>query len=301
MQKKIQVFVSSTYKDLKEAREKVIDALHMIDIFPIVMENFPATSVNQESYIKDKMQEADIVIIIIGSRYGSIISNGPNRGISYTELEYRTANLLNKPILAFLPDSFNNEGTNIQIDYPDKLNIFKESLKQSLVKFWKNPDHLATLVIASVVNEIKYLSKVINENSEATGSDKFIEDTYKLKRIFYSLGINYSILKLIKEINIFQGITLKDFDTLKNFENKIDELLDCAPLLKRSYIYRYIENFNDILKIYTDYIEEISIISNGKLLYNQEKYGEDGKVLYNKNVVIVHLLVEKYEYIKKLI
>lgn len=301
MQKKIQVFVSSTYKDLKEAREKVIKALHAIDIFPIGMEFFPAASINQESYIKDKIKEADIVVVIIGSRYGSVISEGPNKGISYTELEYRTATLLKKPILAFLPNDLNNNALDKQIDSSENLNNFKESLKQSLVNFWDNPDHLATQVIISIINEIKYTFKINIEIPEETSSDKFIEDTYKLKRDFYMLGVNDSIRKLITEMNIFQGISLKDFDAFKNFENKLDELLGRAPLLKRSHVYRHIRNFNDILKIYTDYIEEISTLSNGKLLYNQEKYGENGKILYNKNLVIVHLLIEKYDNISNLI
>ena len=40
MEKKYQIFISSTYEDLKEAREKVRDAILSMMHFPIGMEMF---------------------------------------------------------------------------------------------------------------------------------------------------------------------------------------------------------------------------------------------------------------------
>ena len=42
MNKKYQVFVSSTYKDLTEERQEVIQALLELDCIPVGMEMFPA-------------------------------------------------------------------------------------------------------------------------------------------------------------------------------------------------------------------------------------------------------------------
>jgi hypothetical protein len=50
--KRYQVFVSSTYEDLKEERNEVLQALLELDCIPCGMEYFPATDDTQWNYIK---------------------------------------------------------------------------------------------------------------------------------------------------------------------------------------------------------------------------------------------------------
>ena len=52
MDKRFQVFVSSTYVDLKEARQKVIQTLMEMDCIPAGMELFPAADEEQWEFIK---------------------------------------------------------------------------------------------------------------------------------------------------------------------------------------------------------------------------------------------------------
>ncbi len=47
MEKKYQVFVSSTYKDLSEERQEVMQALLELDCIPVGMELFPAADDDQ--------------------------------------------------------------------------------------------------------------------------------------------------------------------------------------------------------------------------------------------------------------
>lgn len=47
MEKKYQVFVSSTYVDLREERQQVIQALLELDCIPSGMELFPAADEDQ--------------------------------------------------------------------------------------------------------------------------------------------------------------------------------------------------------------------------------------------------------------
>ena len=98
MEKRYQVFVSSTYEDLKEERQEVIHALLELECIPSGMELFPATNEDQWSLIKKVIDECDYYLLIYGGRYGSI---GPN-GYSYTEMEYRYALEIEKPIIAFI-------------------------------------------------------------------------------------------------------------------------------------------------------------------------------------------------------
>jgi hypothetical protein len=52
MDKKYQVFLSSTYKDLIVEREEVIQALLELDCIPVGMELFPAAADDQWTLIK---------------------------------------------------------------------------------------------------------------------------------------------------------------------------------------------------------------------------------------------------------
>ena len=90
MDKKYQVFISSTYKDLIEARAKVRDAILSMYHFPVGMEVFGAANEEQWQIIRETIDSSDYYVLIIAQRYGSVIPEGlPDAGISYTEKEFR--------------------------------------------------------------------------------------------------------------------------------------------------------------------------------------------------------------------
>ncbi|MGP5383387.1 DUF4062 domain-containing protein [Glutamicibacter arilaitensis] len=59
MNKREQVFVSSTFEDLKEARDTVIFGLLEADCFPAGMELFPASNASQWELIKSIIDDSD--------------------------------------------------------------------------------------------------------------------------------------------------------------------------------------------------------------------------------------------------
>jgi len=59
LEKRYQVFVSSTYADLKEERQKVIQALMELDCIPAGMELFPAADEEQFEFIKRVIDDCD--------------------------------------------------------------------------------------------------------------------------------------------------------------------------------------------------------------------------------------------------
>ncbi|WP_420830026.1 DUF4062 domain-containing protein [Croceicoccus hydrothermalis] len=81
-----QVFVSSTFTDLKEERAEVIQAPWEMDCIPTGMEAFVASNEDQWSGIQKVIDESDYYVLIIGGRYGSLTSEG----ISYTEKNINT-------------------------------------------------------------------------------------------------------------------------------------------------------------------------------------------------------------------
>ena len=145
MEKKYQIFISSTYTDLVEERKKVRDTILSMLHFPVGMEIFGAADEEQWEIIKDTIDSSDYYVLLVAHRYGSIIENGPDAGISYTEKEYRYAKEKGIPILAFLiDDNVPVLPEKMEKDYPEKLKAFKQEVKTGrLVEWWKNSDDLA--------------------------------------------------------------------------------------------------------------------------------------------------------------
>ena len=88
IERKYQVFLSSTFEDLRVEREKVQQALLEVGCIPMGMEIFPPSYETQWEYIKKVIKQCDYYILIIAGKYGTI---NQTTGISYTEQEYRYA------------------------------------------------------------------------------------------------------------------------------------------------------------------------------------------------------------------
>ena len=104
MEKKYQIFISSTYVDLKEERQKAIDSILVLYQFPVGMEMFSAADEEQWEIIKETIDTSDYYVLIVGMKYGSVIESGPDAGISYTEKEFNYALSQGIPVLAFVMD-----------------------------------------------------------------------------------------------------------------------------------------------------------------------------------------------------
>lgn len=63
MDKKYQVFISSTYKDLIEARAKVRDAILSMYHFPVGMELFGAANEEQWQIISETIDSSEVSIL----------------------------------------------------------------------------------------------------------------------------------------------------------------------------------------------------------------------------------------------
>jgi hypothetical protein len=83
MEKRYQVFVSSTYDDLRDERREVMQALLKTKCIPTGMELFPAANDDSLTHIKRFIAQCDYYIVIVGRRYGSL---GPDDK-SFTERE----------------------------------------------------------------------------------------------------------------------------------------------------------------------------------------------------------------------
>ncbi|MDU0369565.1 DUF4062 domain-containing protein [Hymenobacter endophyticus] len=98
MDKRYQVFVSSTFADLQDERKKVQQAIMELDCIPAGMELFPAIDEEQFEFIKKIIDDSDYYLLIIGGRYGTLSETG----VSYTEMEYHYAISKGIKVIAFL-------------------------------------------------------------------------------------------------------------------------------------------------------------------------------------------------------
>jgi hypothetical protein len=155
MNKRYQVFVSSTYADLKEERQRVTQALMEMDCIPAGMELFPAADEEQWLFIKRIIDDCDYYLLIVGGRYGSVTSDG----ISYTEKEFDYAVSLGLRVIALVHGEPHNIPFGKSEQNPvlrDRLENFKEKVMTGrLIKFWKSLEELPGLVALSLSKTIK--------------------------------------------------------------------------------------------------------------------------------------------------
>ena len=154
MDKRYQVFVSSTFRDLQEERQEIIQALLELDCIPSGMELFPAANEDQWTLIKKVINDCDYYIVIIGGRYGSI---GPT-GLSYTEMEYRYGLERAIPTIGFLhknPGSLSLDRSESDPENQKRLKEFREFVEKKSCRYWESPADLGSQVSRSLVKLIK--------------------------------------------------------------------------------------------------------------------------------------------------
>lgn len=153
--KRFQVFISSTFNDLIEERAEVTQAIMELNHMPYGMEAFPAANETQWEWIKRAIRESDYYIVIIGGKYGSV---NPKTEISYTEMEYRYAEEVGVPTIAFLVDSsVDLPKSKIETDpiKAEKLQKFKDYIENNkLRKSYISKEDLKSKVIVSFMQLI---------------------------------------------------------------------------------------------------------------------------------------------------
>ena len=185
MDKKYQIFISSTYKDLIPEREKVRDVILSMYQFPIGMEMFSAGDEEQWEIIKETIDSSDYYVLIIGKRYGSVIDEGPDKSISYTEKEYRYAKSIGLPILAYIKNDEAITADNVDDDAKKikKLQAFKADVtKGREVKWFSSIDQLGTEVTLSLHKEMDRKKRPGWIRSDAVDIEKSLSEIVELSK-----------------------------------------------------------------------------------------------------------------------
>jgi hypothetical protein len=150
MEKRYQVFISSTFTDLKDERQAVLKAILELDHMPAGMELFPASDDTAWQLIKDVIDSSDYYVVIIGGRYGSL----DETGIGYTEKEYDYAVQTKKPVIPLLhenPDNLPRDKTETDEAAWRRLKDFRAKVeKRHTCVYWNSHEDLKAKVIVGL-------------------------------------------------------------------------------------------------------------------------------------------------------
>lgn len=158
---KYQVFVSSTFEDLKDERKEITQAILESNCIPVGMEMFPATNKTQWEFIKSVIDESDVYLVIIAGRYGSEGEDENGKKVSYTEMEFDYALKMGKPIIALLHEDISllpKVKCETSLRKNKKLNTFVQKVKNGrMIKKWSNKDNIksAALTALTAVKELE--------------------------------------------------------------------------------------------------------------------------------------------------
>jgi hypothetical protein len=187
MNKKYQVFISSTFTDLIAERQTVLRAVLDLGHIPSGMEIFQAADVGQFEYIKKVINECDYYVLIIGARYGSVDA----AGVSFTEKEYDYAVEQKKTVLAFI----HSEPGSIAFDKVDadqalaaKLSAFREKVSRGrLVSFWKTPEELTYRVTIALSKAFGDMPGAGWIRGDAAASEELLAQNNNLRNLVDTL------------------------------------------------------------------------------------------------------------------
>ncbi len=210
MNKKLQVFVSSTYTDLIEERQAAEQAIWDAGHIPAGMELFKAGK-SQMKTIRKWIDESDVYMLILGGRYGSIEEES---GLSYTELEYRYALSKNMPVFAIiLEDSFlhikassSNTDNIFEKKNKSKYSSFKKYVKMNIVRFAGNIDQISSNIHAQLNDilsndEYKLIGWIRGNVELSDNHSKILQEFIKLLEDVHSATYEFVYIKNAEKFN----------------------------------------------------------------------------------------------------
>lgn len=239
MKKKLQIFISSTYIDLKEERQAAVEAILGSKHIPAGMELFRAGNTSQLDTIKKWINQSDVYMLILGGRYGSI---EPESGKSYTQLEYEYAIEKDIPVFAvvlkekFLYEKASSQGNDVIEDFSkEEYKNFKKLVMSKMVKEVEDCKDIQLSVKDSISEleeeyslmgwirawEVEDSTKIIQENNELLKENsKLKEQIDKINTTNETQDIKYKDLKQLlisKSIEIPKEVLSDDTNMNMNY------------------------------------------------------------------------------------
>lgn len=277
MDKKYQVFVSSTYEDLKTERQAAISCLLDMNCIPVGMEQFPASSLSQWEYIKKMIDMSDYYLLIVAGKYGSI---DPEENISYTEKEYRYAVDKGMPVLAFLHGNIDELPVNkvgATDDERQRVKRFHDNVKNAgrLVDFYldiKDLKYKIAMAMPKIINDVPMPGWVRADQAEK--AIEVMRDADGFQALQKQLeDIQNKIVDKVEQTKMqWEPISKEQIESLFNNENETLTI----PVLSEEAKKLLKEAINDAAgQILIIKSLEGTEIQTNNVIMNREKMGKD--------------------------
>jgi hypothetical protein len=154
IRKKLQVFISSTYEDMKDERQVAVQAVLEARHIPAGMELFAAGDESQLETIRRWIDESDVFLLLLGGRYGSI---EPKSKKSYVEVEYDYALEQKKAYFAVvvsdagIQEKTRKEGPKVlEQAHPDSLTAFRKKVLSKICASVGSPGDIRAEILKSL-------------------------------------------------------------------------------------------------------------------------------------------------------
>jgi hypothetical protein len=153
----LRVFVSSTMGDLANERAETVARIAASNFTPVNAESIAPTGAGSWDRIRGEIESSDVFVLILGSTYGSIPSDGPmsGEGKAVTELEFDEARRRGKPILAFF--KVLGYGTDSTSDDARRRDEFRARVESWVDGVFRQQFHLARDLSDAVAESIATL------------------------------------------------------------------------------------------------------------------------------------------------
>lgn len=300
MEKKYQVFISSTYTDLIEERQIVVEGVLNAGHIPAGMESFKAGS-SQEDTIKEWIKASDIYVLVLGPRYGSL----NKEGISYTQWEYNLAKEYQKPMFAIvLSDNYINKMVQNDRILPTELETskaeyitFKDEVMRTLVVQIDHPAEIR----GGISDSIRDIERKRPEDLEGWIKGSYLNELEELREekqkltseLVTSQGEVIGMQKKAKPvkddyIGEFLFDAIRDVLSSTIIEEQLEDALDEVSDRKNNYFSNQTE--------YVEYLSSIKFIRGSSaltyLLNAKSKLLSNGLKINSENPV--DILISRY-------
>lgn len=131
LDRRYQVFLTTSGKDMQPEREIVIQNLISMGFFTWGMESRSALG---RAYSRRQIEDCDYVLLLLGSQYGMLSASG----LGYMHLEYIYTVTKQKPMIVFMHDQPDARAEALQEQHPELRQKFRDFRQQLL----KEVDHV---------------------------------------------------------------------------------------------------------------------------------------------------------------
>lgn len=286
--KRYQVFVSSTFRDLKKERWEAFKALITMDCIVAGMEYFPAVDEEQFKYIKEIIDDCDYYLLILGGRYGTLAPDG----VSYTEKEYDYAlskGIKKVALIHGAPEQLRPPKRELEAEQISRFEKFREKVCTGRhVAFWHNKKDLAGKVALSMHTAIKkfpaigWIRNATVKNRDFYFFSDLLYHYNDRLTVRYGIDEDYSKYIEIDLLDIFKVIS-RCLYSKKTFEDLI-KLFYNYIFYNHQNVHMY--NFYDSKLHYVDFNSALqSLLQLGLIKLENDYYSltEIGK-LYHKSI-----------------